>query len=464
MPNPQHIIDRVSSDLKSSLSADLVAQKQITSITLPIKDINLRSLPTTEGSWLFWNHPAAEETILGLGSAVQITATGPNRLTTLNHRLEQLRSNWQWLDQEQTGCNPQIFVCFTFNPTDQMTGPWSGLPNSGLFLPELTILQRDNYCTAIFSADFMKGSEIELIHQRWIKLFTLFINSMNRQDSPPGCKTSLTRVSTSANQEEWSELISKAQNSISSGIMEKVVPARHLRVCAERNLNPKQLMTALSYLYPSSMLLGSSIQGRTFISATPERLVSYQDGIVNCDALAGTTHRSAVEKLDQDLGQQLLADNKARHEHQLVVEDISASLKKVCSEIEHLKQPSLLRLRNLQHLHTEITGRLKSDISLLQAAERLHPTAAVNGYPGPNAAQWLTQNEPFERGWYTGTAGWINWDGNGTLAVLLRCAILDDNYADLYAGAGITLESAADAEYAETELKFSVMLEALENA
>jgi menaquinone-specific isochorismate synthase len=212
------------------------------------------------------------------------------------------------------------------------------------------------------------------------------------------------------------------------------------------------------------MLLASRIGERTFVAATPERLISWQNGEIRCDALAGTMQRSASEKNDQELAQLLLSDPKARHEHQLVVKDIDASLEHICANVKYSKQPSLLPLRNLQHLHTEIRGRLKPDITLLEAAARLHPTAAVNGYPGPEASQWLKQNEPIERGWYTGAAGWIDWDGNGTLAVLLRCALLDKNCADLFAGAGITSESDPDAEYAETELKFGVMLEALENA
>jgi menaquinone-specific isochorismate synthase len=223
-------------------------------------------------------------------------------------------------------------------------------------------------------------------------------------------------------------------------------------------------MTTLEYLYPNSMLLASRMGERTFLSATPECLLSLQNGYIYCDALAGTIHRSANEQKDRDLGQTLLTDPKAKHEHQLVVEDITTSLGAICSDINHCDKPSLLRLRNLQHLHTKIEGQLKSDITLLDAAARLHPTAAVNGHPGPEAKQWLMQNESIERGWYTGAAGWIDYSGNGKLAVLLRCALLDNNQADLFAGAGITAESDANAEYAETELKFSVMLEALENA
>jgi menaquinone-specific isochorismate synthase len=223
-------------------------------------------------------------------------------------------------------------------------------------------------------------------------------------------------------------------------------------------------MTALSYLYPNSMLLASQIRGRIFVSATPECLVCYQKGKIQCDALAGTIQRSASEKKDHDLGQFLLSDPKAKHEHLLVVQNIAASLKAICSGIEYSEQPSLLRLRNLQHLHTEITGQLKHDITLLETAAKLHPTAAINGYPGPEAGRWLRHNESIDRGWYAGAAGWIDYSGNGKLAVLLRCALLKNDHADLFAGAGITAESDPDTEFAETELKFGVMLEALENA
>ena len=464
MLDPQPLIHQVCSHLEKLLSAELVTKGQIASISLPLHEINLRSLPAISGDWLFWNHPTSNETIFGLGSTLQITASGPSRFETINRDLQQLQSNWKWLDPERTGCKPLGYLCFAFNPSDQMDGPWDGLPNSGLFLPELTIQQQENSCVAIFSTNLSVNREPEEILQRWRELFTIFNSSLSQQHTPPGCKTTLTRITTSADQDHWRQLITKAQDSIFSATIEKVVPARHLRVQAERSLDPRQLMTTLEYLYPDSMLLASRMGERTFLSATPECLVSLQNGHIYCDALAGTIHRSANEQKDRDLGQTLLSDPKAKYEHQLVVQDITASLQAICSDINYSDKPSLLRLRNLQHLHTEINGQLKSDITLMDAAARLHPTAAVNGYPRPEAKQWLRLNESIERGWYTGAAGWIDSSGNGKLAVLLRCALLDNNFADLFAGAGITAESDANAEYAETELKFSVMLEALENA
>ncbi len=464
MLDPQALTKRISSQLKSALKRAEAKQGHILSITIQIQEIRLDSLPSMEGGWFFWDQPSSDETILGLGNAVRLTMSGPGRFEILNKKMQEIQENWEWLDLESTGFWPISYLCFAFDPDDPMTGAWSDLPNSGLFLPELTLQQKDNDCVASFSVNLKKYQNIESIHLRWMQLISKLTAALSQSYSPPGCMTTLTRIATSSDLSEWRQLVSDAKNSIASRAMEKVVPARHLRVEAERRFDPRRLMDTLNYLYPNSMLLASRIENKVFVSATPERLIDFHNGKITCDAMAGTTHRSAVEEQDLELGKQLLSDPKVRHEHQLVVEGIKASLTPICSTLSHQDQPSLTRLRNLQHLSTEFNGQLKPDVTLLQAAARLHPTAAVNGYPGDVANLWLKKREPFVRGWYAGAAGWVDRGGNGKLAVLLRCALLDQDQADLFAGAGITAESNADAEYAETELKFRVMLEALENA
>ena len=437
---------------------------RILSIILPVQEIRLRSLPEISGDWFFWDRPSEDESILGLGVAKSITASGEGRLEKINHAMQEMHDHWEWLDLERTRLRPLSYFCFAFNQNDPMRGPWDGLPNSGMFLPELTLLQRDNYCVASFSVDLHDNQEKTSIHWRWMELFSALIESFNRPHSPPGCKTTLAITSTSSDRNQWRELVQNAQAGISSGILKKVVPARHLRVKAQRRLDPRHLMSTLSYLYPSSVLLATHLGESVFVSATPERLASSNGDRITCDAVAGTVRRSAIEQTDLDLGEFLLTDPKTRHEHGLVVEDIRDSLQPLCTDLDYPEQPSLIRLRNLQHLWTEITGHLKPEVNLLQAAASLHPTAAVNGSPGAEARKWLNQNEPFDRGWYAGAAGWIDCQGNGELAVLLRCALLDQDRADLFAGAGITAGSDADAEFMETELKFGVMLEALENS
>jgi len=464
MLDPKPLINRIDQYLRRELELIYTMSDRMFSITLPVQEIHLRTLPELTGNWFFQDRPSEDECILGLGEALRITASGEGRLEQLDLALQQIHANWECIDLELTGFHPLCYICFAFNPNDPMQGPWQNLPNSGLFLPQLTLQQRNNLCVASFSIDLSKTQDMISIHRNWMQLFTELVTALNRPHQPPGCKTSLTRTTTSSNPTQWQQLVRTAHTDIASGTVEKVVPARQIQIQAQRPLDPCQLMSSLNYLYPSSMLLATHLSGCVFVSATPERLASSNGGSIICDAVAGTTQRSATEPRDQDLGKPLLTDPKIRHEHHLVVESINDSLGPLCSELETPEQPSLKLLRNLQHLWTEIRGQLKPEVTLLHAAASIHPTAAVNGYPGGAAGAWLHKNEPFDRGWYAGVGGWIDCRGNGELAVLLRCALLDKDRAELFAGAGITAGSDADAEFAETELKFGVMLEALENS
>jgi len=456
--------DRIHQSLHRELQLIQPAGEQLFSITLPVPEIHLRTLPENPEEWFFWERPAEDEFMLGLGEVKRITAIGDNRLHVLATEIKKTLLNWKSINPGGTNFKPAAFCCLAFDPEDEMQQAWQGLPNSGLFFPELLLQQRDNCCVVSFSTDFRAGQCKESVLNRWMTLFSKLVHSLSRIPGPPGRKTTLSRIEADPSALEWLRLVEDAKSEISSGRLEKVVPARQIRVQAQRNLNPAQLISTLNYLYPSSILFAAHLGTRIFAAATPERLAARKNSTITCDAVAGTIRRAAVEQQDRDLGMALMGDQKAMHEHTLVVKTIQESLQAVCDDLKFPDRPSLIRLRNLQHLWTEITGTLKNGAGLLDVAASIHPTAAVNGVPPHHASRWLRQKESFTRGWYTGAAGWIDQAGDGELAVLLRCAVLDGDSAELFAGAGITAGSDAQAEYEETELKFGAMLEALENA
>ena len=196
-------INHVRSYIRRVLTTALTKSDRILSITIPLNGPNLRSLPKTEGDWFFWSHPDDSKAILGMGRAIHFTTSGPERFRLLNKKIQHLCDNWEWVDPEDTGSEPLSYLCFAFNPADRMTGPWSGLPNSTLYVPELTIQQQGDNCTATFSVDLSKNIKTETIHQRWTRLIALFIDSINQEYAPPGCKTTLMRLSTSASQSQW---------------------------------------------------------------------------------------------------------------------------------------------------------------------------------------------------------------------------------------------------------------------
>jgi menaquinone-specific isochorismate synthase len=128
---------------------------------------------------------------------------------------------------------------------------------------------------------------------------------------------------------------------------------------------------------------------------------------------------------------------------------------------EFSPRPGVRRLANVQHLHTPIRAVLPPAVQLLEAVAALHPTPAVGGTPREAAIARIRGLEGFPRGLYAGAIGWINARGGGEFLVGLRSALVDGPRARLYAGAGIVAGSRPENEFAETELKFKAMQEAL---
>ena len=127
----------------------------------------------------------------------------------------------------------------------------------------------------------------------------------------------------------------------------------------------------------------------------------------------------------------------------------------VTSSLRAPNQPQLRRLRNIQHLATEVTGRALPGVDILELLQRLHPTPAVCGWPRDAARKVIAAHEDMDRGWYAGPIGWIDAAGDGEFAVALRCAVVRGTQAWLFAGNGIMGDSDPAAELAEVELKFS---------
>jgi menaquinone-specific isochorismate synthase len=184
-------------------------------------------------------------------------------------------------------------------------------------------------------------------------------------------------------------------------------------------------------------------------------------GWLTTEALAGSVRRGTSASEDAALGGALLGDEKELREHRLVIASIERRLAPLGIEPAHPAKPTLLRLANVQHLHTPVQAALPAGVRLLDALARLHPTPAVGGTPREAAVPCIRALEGFPRGLYAGALGWIDAHGGGEFFVGLRSALIDGATARVYAGAGIVAGSSAEKEFAETELKFRAMQEAL---
>jgi menaquinone-specific isochorismate synthase len=260
---------------------------------------------------------------------------------------------------------------------------------------------------------------------------------------------------------EWKTQVGRSASDIAAGKLGKVVLARSIRLESTDPFDTANALRRLTTQYARCFVFAIARGESCFLGATPERLLQVRDGQIRTMALAGSLRRGATPDEDRELGESLLNSSKDQEEHAVVVRTMAKGLGDLCTALDMPPSPSLLKLQNVQHLCTPITGKLRNGVTLLDAVERLHPTPAMGGYPREIALSLIREREGFDRGWYAGPIGWLDWHGNGEFAVAIRSALTRDNEAYLFAGCGIMGDSDPEREYAESCWKLQPMLTAL---
>lgn len=261
--------------------------------------------------------------------------------------------------------------------------------------------------------------------------------------------------------DHWRRLVGSFAGAVGRGRIDKVVLARRVGLRSPVELDVPNALRRLAAAAPESTIYAFRRGGRTFLGATPERLVLTEGGRFRTAAVAGTTGRGSDAGEDEALARALLASEKDREEHGIVVDAIREALAPVAETLSVAPAPSVMRLRFVQHLVTEISGTVPAADGLLALAERLHPTPAVGGQPREAALAMVEEHEGFDRGWYAGPIGWLGADGDGELCVALRCGIVDRTTAHLFAGCGIVADSDPDLEWEESRIKLRAVVSAL---
>jgi menaquinone-specific isochorismate synthase len=270
---------------------------------------------------------------------------------------------------------------------------------------------------------------------------------------------------------QWERAVSSAVARIQAGDLSKVVLARDLYAVASDEIDARVLLARLAERYPDCWTFSCA----GLVGATPELYIRREGAAVSSLVLAGTTRRGRSDAEDARLGAALLASAKDVEEHRYAVADVRRVLAPFCDRLDIDAEPSLLRLANVQHLATHVTGQLAATrspgtggvlgehASSLALAAALHPTAAVCGTPTGAAMELIRELEGMDRGRYAAPVGWVDANGNGEWGIALRCAELDGRRARLFAGCGIVADSDPEAELAEAQNKFRAMQDALQD-
>jgi isochorismate synthase len=340
---------------------------------------------------------------------------------------------------------------------------WAPFGASSLVLPDLLYAadgERATVTASLVGGDVAGARELE---HRWDELA-----ARARASAPnPGgmvARPVVAPLAIAAEQpghDTWRRLVGMFAGAVGRGRLDKVVLARRVDLRSPLELDVPNALRRLAVSAPESTTYAFRRGARTFLGATPERLARTDGRRFRTVAVAGTIERGADTAEDDRLAAALLASEKDREEHAIVVAAIRDELAPLADRLEVAPQPGIMRLRFVQHLVTEISGTLRDAHGLLALVERLHPTPAVGGEPRDLALALLDEHEGFDRGWYAGPIGWLGTDGDGELCVALRCGIVDRTRATLFAGCGIVADSDPDREWEESRIKLRAVISAL---
>ena len=213
---------------------------------------------------------------------------------------------------------------------------------------------------------------------------------------------------------------------------------------------------------PGAFAVLARLPGFTVISSSPERLVRVRGRTVETRPIAGTRPRSDNAATDDQLAEELMAHPKEKAEHIMLIDLERNDLGRICIA-GSIRVDELMVLESYQHVHhivSNITGRLRDDVSPAEVIRAIFPGGTITGCPKVRCMEILAELEQQPRGAYTGSIGYINRDGDMDLNILIRTLVRRGNQVSFRAGGGIVADSDPAHELAETRAKAKGLLRA----
>jgi salicylate biosynthesis isochorismate synthase len=350
---------------------------------------------------------------------------------------------------------------FAFRTDREPGGAWTGFPAVLLRVPALLLLRQRGRTWSVAATLSREGESPVALEERLDSAEELLRLPRLAYQGAAARRLEVHSVVPVA---DWQETVGRLALRLRRGEADKVVLAREVTASGDGVISTGAVLRALRASYPSCYVyMVPGADGTALVGATPELLVRRTGRVATCQPMAGSVARGSDAAEDKELAGRLLASGKDRREHAVVVAEMAANLAPIASHIETPEVPEIVAYTNIQHLASTIRADLEGDPapSAAHLAALLHPTPAVAGRPREAALALIDELEGMERGWYAGAVGWVDARGDGEFAVALRCGLLWEDGARVYAGVGLMPDSDPSAELAETELKLQALLGAL---
>ena len=263
-------------------------------------------------------------------------------------------------------------------------------------------------------------------------------------------------------QEEYEAAVLKSIEYIKAGDIFQVVLSQRMQ--AEIKCDPLEIYRSLRVLNPSPFMFFVRSGDCTLVGSSPEIMCRVVDNEMTVRPLAGTRKRGETEDEDNALEAELLADEKERAEHVMLV-DLGRNDVGRVAKYGSIELPDVMvieRYSHVMHISSTVIGQLNDKSDAFDALMASLPAGTVSGAPKVRAMEIIDELEKHRRGPYAGAVGYIDFSGNMDTCIALRTIVIKDNVAYVQAGAGIVADSNPTSEYEETLNKARGLLRAIE--
>ena len=261
--------------------------------------------------------------------------------------------------------------------------------------------------------------------------------------------------------EHFEKCVESSKEYIRAGDIIQVVGSQRFTKPFEKS--PLDLYRALRTVNPSPYMFILETGDFSIVGASPEVHVRLTDGKVEIRPIAGTRKRGETPAEDEALQAELLADEKEKAEHLMLVDLARNDIGRVC-EYGSVTVPDFMtveRYSHVMHIVSQVEGKIADDKNAYDLMRATFPAGTVSGAPKVRAMQIISEMEDQQRGFYAGALGYFGYDGNMDTCIMLRTALLKNKRVYIQAGGGWVADSSPADEYQETINKASALLKAV---
>lgn len=263
---------------------------------------------------------------------------------------------------------------------------------------------------------------------------------------------------------EYMDMVKQAKEYIASGDIFQANLSMRVSAPINETTRPWEIYKVLSYINPSPFAGYINFGDYYIVSSSPERLVRIKDKVIETRPIAGTRPRGKDQKEDEEMRDELLLNEKERAEHIMLIDLERNDLGKV-SDYGTVEVDELMITEDYSHvIHivSNIRGILANGKGAIDAIRAVFPGGTITGVPKVRCMEIIDELEPFQRGPYTGSMGYIGFSGNMDMNIIIRTFVIKNGRAYVQAGAGIVADSDPEREYYETLKKAEALIKTLE--